>query len=90
MHISSKNIQLTDVVEKISIDPQNELQKLNGKGTLDFDLNVTGGMEATDPIDMACEFSIKDGQIIETSENLKFENIQTVTYGRVIGPSRVL
>ena len=76
MHISSKDIQLTDAVEKISIDPGNELQKLNGKGTLDFDLNITGGMGAADPIDIACEFSIKDGQIIETSENLKFENIQ--------------
>ena len=73
MHISSKAIQLTDVVEKLSIDPENELQKLKGKGTLDFDININGGMGATDPIDVACEFSIKDGQLTETSENLKFE-----------------
>lgn len=80
MHISSKAIQLTDVVEKLSIDPDNELQKLKGKGTLDFDININGGMAATDPIDVACEFSIKDGQLTETSENLKFDNIQLQGY----------
>ena len=75
-HIASKSIQLTDVVEKFSIDRDNHLKNLSGSGALDFDLMLEGGTGATDPIDIACNFSIEDGKITEPMENLTFDDIQ--------------
>ncbi len=75
-HIASKSIQLTDVVEKFSIDRDNHLKNLSGSGVLDFDLLLEGGTGATDPVDIACSFSIEDGKITEPMENLTFADIQ--------------
>ena len=75
-HIASNSIQLTDAVEKFSIDNDNQLKNLSGNGMLDFDLSIEGGTQTTDPIDIACSFSVKDGEIIEPSENIKLNNIQ--------------
>ena len=75
-HIASKSIQLTDAVEKFSIDRDNHLKNLSGSGALDFDLLIEGGTGATDPIDIACNFSIEDGKITEPLENLTFDDIQ--------------
>ena len=75
-HITSKSIQLTDVVEKFSIDRDNHLKNLSGSGVLDFDLLLEGGTGATDPVDIACSFSIEDGKITEPLENLTFDDIQ--------------
>ena len=75
-HIASNSIQLTDAVEKFSIDRDNQLKNLEGSGILDFDLLVVGGTGATAPIDIACNFSIQDGKITEPTENVKLKNIQ--------------
>ena len=75
-HIASNSIQLTDAVEKFSIDSDNHLKNLSGNGLLDFELSINGGTKATDPIDIACNFSVKDGEIIEPNEKIKLNNIQ--------------
>ncbi|MBT5438178.1 MAG: hypothetical protein HOK92_03145, partial [Flavobacteriales bacterium] len=75
-HIASNSILLTDAVEKFSVDSDNHLKNLSGNGLLDFDLTVNGGTKSTDPIDIACNFSIKDGEIIEPTEKIKLNNIQ--------------
>ena len=78
-HIASKSIQLTDAVEKFSIDRDNHLKNLSGSGVLDFNLLLEGGTGATDPVDIACSFSIEDGKITEPLENLTFDDIQNYT-----------
>lgn len=75
-NISSNSIQLTDAVEKFSIDRDNHLKNLSGKGVLDFNLSIEGGTKSTDPIDVACAFSVKDGEITEPTENIRLKNIQ--------------
>ena len=67
---------MTDAVEKFSIDQDNHLKNLSGKGMLDFNLSIEGGTKNTDPIDVACDFSVNNGEIIEPVENIKLKNIQ--------------
>ena len=74
-NIASNAIQLTDAVEKFSIDQDNHLKNLSGKGMLDFNLSIEGGTKNTDPIDVACDFSVNNGEIIEPAENIKLRNI---------------
>ncbi len=76
-NITSKSIQLTDAVEKLTIQGSKEtLNEFEGKGLLDFDLKIYGGTASTAPMNINCHFSIKDGQLREPIENIQLRNIQ--------------
>ena len=76
-NIKSKEIQLTDAVEKLAFkDSKETLNKFQGKGLLDFELQIFGGTESSAPVNINCLFVIKDGQLREPIENIKLSNIQ--------------
>ena len=76
-NIKSKEIQLTDAVEKLALKGSKEtLNKFQGKGVLDFELQIFGGTASAAPVNINCLFAIKDGQLREPIENIKLSNIQ--------------
>ena len=76
-NIKSKEIQLTDAVEKLALkDSKETLNKFQGKGLLDFELEIFGGTASAAPLNINCLFAIKDGQLREPIENIKLSNIQ--------------
>lgn len=76
-NVKSKEIQLTDAVEKLALKGSKEtLNKFQGKGLLDFELQIFGGTASSAPVNINCIFAIKDGQLREPNENIKLSNIQ--------------
>ena len=76
-NIKSKEIQLTDAVEKLALKGSKEtLNQFKGKGLLDFELQIFGGTESSAPVNINCLFAIKDGQLREPIENIKLSNIE--------------
>ncbi|MDA9206985.1 hypothetical protein N9O41_01480 [Crocinitomicaceae bacterium] len=76
-NITSKSIQLTDAVDKLTLkDSKETLNAFQGEGLLDFDLKMYGGNSSSDPLNINCLFSITNGQLREPIENIKLSNIQ--------------
>ena len=76
-NIKSKEIQLTDAVEKLAFKGSKEtLNQFQGKGLLDFELQIFGGTASSDPVNINCLFAIKDGQLREPIENIMLSNIE--------------
>ena len=75
-HVQSKNIQLADLVNKLSLDAAKDVKTYKGKGKIDFNLNVNGALTATEPIAIKCEFKVENGSLTEPEYGVKIADIQ--------------
>jgi hypothetical protein len=73
--IQSKDILLTDLVNKFSLDAAEDVKKFKGDGTIDFDLGIHGKLETTEPTTILCDFGIENGSLTEPYQGLKISNI---------------
>ena len=76
VHVKSKNIQLVDLVNKLSLDAAKDVKSFKGKGKVDFNLNVNGALIATEPIAIKCEFKVENGALTEPEYGLRITDIQ--------------
>jgi len=73
--IQSKDIQLTDVVNKFSLSATEDIKKFQGSGQVDFDLNISGANESSNPTTIICSFGVENGALTEPYQGLKIRDI---------------
>ena len=76
--VHSKDISLTDLVNKLSLDEKKEVAKFDGEGEVYFDLAINGAMESTTPMNVNCQFGIKNGTLTEPTNHMKASDISLV------------
>jgi hypothetical protein len=76
--VHSKDILLTDLVNKLSLDEKKEVAKFEGEGDVYFDLAINGAMESTTPMKVNCQFGIKNGNLTEPTNHMKASDISLV------------
>jgi len=73
--IKSKDIQLSDVVNKFSLAATDDIKKFQGDGLVNFDLAINGAIESTAPTTINCDFGVENGSLIEPFQGLKIREI---------------
>ena len=73
--IKSKDIQLSDVVNKFSLAATDDIKKFQGNGLVNFDLAINGAVESTAPTTINCDFGVENGSLIEPFQGLKIREI---------------
>jgi len=76
--IQSKNILLTDLANELSLDEDNKLKKFKGDGEVYFNLNLNGSISSSAPLNVNCNFGIKNGSLTEPANNLTASDISLV------------
>lgn len=74
--VQSKDIQLVQLVNELSLNAAKDVKSFKGKGKVDVHLVLSGGMAANDPMDVKCDFGIQDGGLTEPYHGLKIQDIQ--------------
>lgn len=74
--VSAENLALTEVANKLSVKEADHVNRFKGKGTASFRLKIDSelGAEAYPYID--CSFNVKNGKLVEPSQQLVLNNIQ--------------
>jgi hypothetical protein len=74
--LSATELSLTEVANHLSVKETEHLDRFKGKGTASFMLKVNSelGVDAYPYID--CSFNVKDGKLVEPSQNLTISNLQ--------------
>ena len=74
--LSATDLSLTEVANHLSVKETEHLDRFKGKGTASFMLKVNSelGVDAYPYID--CSFNVKDGKLVEPSQNLTISNLQ--------------
>jgi hypothetical protein len=75
LSVHSKDISLTDLVNKLSLDQKKEVEKYEGDGAVYFDLAINGAMDAVTPMKVNCQFGVKKGTLTEPVNNMKATDI---------------
>jgi hypothetical protein len=73
--VKSKDIQLSDVVNKFSLVATDDIKKFQGDGLVNFDLAIKGAVESTAPTTINCDFGVENGSLIEPFQGLKIREI---------------
>lgn len=74
--VQSKDIQLVQMVNELSLDAAKDVKTFKGNGKVNVHLALSGGMAANDPMDVKCDFGIQDGGLTEPFHGLKIQDIQ--------------
>lgn len=75
-NVQSKNIELEDLVNELSLGATSDVNKFKGSGDISFNLDIKGAMETTAPIAVNCDFGIEKGELTEPYQNSKIQDIQ--------------
>ncbi len=73
--VKSKDIQLSDVVNKFSLAATDDIKKFQGDGLVNFDLAINGAVESSAPTTINCDFGVENGSLIEPFQGLKIREI---------------
>ena len=73
--VKSKDIQLSDVVNKFSLAATDDIKKFQGTGLVNFDLAINGAVESSAPTTINCDFGVENGSLIEPFQGLKIREI---------------
>jgi len=73
--VQSKDIQLTDVVNKFSLAATDDIKKFQGEGLINFDLAIHGAVESSAPTTIRCDFGVENGSLTEPYQGLKIREI---------------
>jgi hypothetical protein len=87
--LQAKNIQFVDLVNQFSLDKVENVKRFQGKGKVQFDLQVSGTNSSTEPVEIHCDFGVEKGEITEPERNLKLRNVSLKgTYSNKGGPTK--
>lgn len=73
--VKSKDIQLSDVVNKFSLAATDDIKKFQGAGLVNFDLAINGAVESSATTTINCDFGVENGSLIEPFQGLKIREI---------------
>ncbi|NBP74920.1 MAG: hypothetical protein EBU61_02665, partial [Crocinitomicaceae bacterium] len=74
--VRSKNILLTDLINKLSLDEEKKMNKFKGEGKINFDLIIGSELNSNNPMDITCKFGIENGELIEPLKGIKIKKIK--------------
>ena len=74
--VQSKNILLTDLINKLSLDEEKKINNFNGEGKINFDLKIGGELRSNNPMGITCKFGIENGELIEPLKGIKIKKIK--------------
>ena len=74
--VRSKNILLTDLINKLSLDEEKKMNKFKGEGKINFDLIIGSKLNSNNPMDITCKFGIENGELIEPLKGIKIKKIK--------------
>ena len=74
--VKSKNILLTDLINKFSLDEKTNLNKFKGDGKINFDLKISNLEESKEPMLISCIFGVENGELIDPIKGLKIKKIK--------------
>ena len=75
-NVKSKNIDLSELVNKLSLDEMDNIKKFNGSGDVSFNLDIIGSTASDDALAVNCSFGISEGALTEPNENIRIKNIK--------------
>ena len=87
--IKSKDILLKDLVNNLSLDASEDIDKFQGDGEIYFNLGIHGALAPTAPTIMTCDFGIVNGSLTEPTRHLKVSDINMKgNYNNEGGPEK--
>lgn len=75
-NLNAKNLSLADVANNFSMSQMEHVHQFQGSGKVNFDLAIKGKKSSTEPVSIACDFGIKNGQLTEPVKKQKIKDIQ--------------
>jgi len=74
-NVKSKNIQLADLANNFSVQQVDDIKKFEGKGKLNFNLDIDGEINSTSPALIDCAFGIQNGNLTEPAKRINIRDI---------------
>lgn len=74
-NIRSKDIQLSDLATHLAVAEMDEVKRFDGKGKIYFNLDIQGGKESTDAMNIDCTFGVNNGELTEPETRMKLSSI---------------
>jgi hypothetical protein len=74
-NVKSKDIQLADLANNLSVQQVDDIKKFEGKGKLNFNLDINGEIKSTEPALIDCEFGIDNGNLTEPAKRINIRDI---------------
>jgi len=75
--VKGKNLQLQDVTNQLLANYA-EIKKYKGRGKVTFDLALNSNRLKDEPPKVKCTFTVKNGQLIEPTQNITLSRINVV------------
>ena len=73
--IRAENLKLDEVANNFALSELEDIKHYKGSGTVHFNALISGKNSKSDPVEVDCKFGIKGGNLTETSQNLRLNNI---------------
>jgi len=73
--IHSKDVELADFANNFRVKQLDEINYFHGSGKIFFNLFMNGEVDTKKPVNIQCDFGIKNGSLIEPQNNLSLNNI---------------
>ncbi|XOV66790.1 MAG: AsmA-like C-terminal region-containing protein [Fluviicola sp.] len=87
--LSGKNIGIEDAANNLAVEETKDIKSFSGNGTLLFELKVNGKNEATSPVEIACDFGVEKGTLIDPNSGISLRELSLEgAYSNVGGPDK--
>lgn len=73
--LSGKDIGIEDAANNLAIAQTKDIKDFSGTGTLLFDLNVDGKNKALEPVEINCDFSVKNGTLRDPNSGISLREL---------------
>jgi hypothetical protein len=80
VQLRAKNLQLVDVAKNFHHQGTDKINDFQGSGFVQFDLHYKTKRKENSTGEIACNFGVKNGNIVEPSKNLRISNINVLGY----------
>ncbi|MDP4866780.1 MAG: hypothetical protein NWR53_08985, partial [Crocinitomicaceae bacterium] len=74
-NVKSKDIQLADLANNLSVQQVDDIKKFEGTGKLNFNLDINGEINSLAPALIDCEFGLENGNLTEPAKRIKIRDI---------------
>lgn len=75
LNVKAQNIGLEELANTLNADQNKEFKRIQGKGKVEFDLDVHGSNVSNEAATSSCKFAITNGSLREPSQSLFFSGI---------------
>lgn len=75
-HLKANNLELDEVANRLSLSQLDEVEKFQGKGNVQFTLDISGKDDVTSRTLIESHFGVKNGELIEPVLGTKISKLQ--------------